>query len=395
MRLFWQYISSSHAGIHDLNMRIGLNLLFLIPGEVGGTETYTRGLLKALAQTDPHSEYIVYINRESRLLDFIRQPNFQIIECGINASNRAARLFWEQIILPEQVRRARIDVLHSLGYIAPLALPCKSVITIHDLNYKFVPESMTPLTRLVQRIFVNGAARHAAHVITVSDFVRNQVLTYLKVPLQKVTTIHEAVERDAFTPEHPNPLLLERYGIRRPYVFAFSSQTPHKNIPALIYAFERINREAQGKFQLVIGGHQPRGSNRLDELAHNLGLSSEDVILTGYLEDTARNILLSNATVFAFPSLYEGFGLPALEAMSSGTALACSSRASLPEIAGDAAAYFDPSDVKQMAEIILELLRDEDRRHLLIALGNKNLQRFSWEKTARQTFSVYSQVYTG
>jgi glycosyltransferase involved in cell wall biosynthesis len=376
-------------------MRIGLNLLFLIPGEVGGTETYTRGLLKALTYTDPHSEYIVYINRESRLLDFIHQPNFQIVECGVSARNRAARLFWEQIILPEQVRRAGIDVLHSLGYIGPLVLPCKSVITIHDLNYKFVPESMTSLTRLVQRIFVSGAAHRADHLITVSNFVREQVLAYLKVPHQKVSTIHEAVEREAFTPENRNPAMLEHYGIRRPYIFAFSSQTPHKNIPALVHAFELINREAQGEFQLVVGGHQPRGRNSLYELAHSLGLNSDDVILTGYLEDTARTVLLSSATVFAFPSLYEGFGLPALEAMSSGTALACSNRASLPEIAQDAAAYFDPSNITQIAKTILELLRNERSRNTLIALGNKNLERFSWEKTARQTFSIYSQVCTG
>lgn len=372
-------------------MRIGLNLLFLIPGEVGGTETYTRGLLKALAQTSPHNEYVVFVNRESRLLDFIRQPNFRIVECGLNATNRTARILWEQIILPGQARNAKVDVLHSLGYTAPLLPGCKSIVTVHDLNYKFVPESMTALTRIMQRFLVSGAVHRADHVIAVSEFVRNQVLKFLKIPVQKVTAVHEGVEQEMFAPAQKDPALLEWYGIRRPYIFAFSSQTPHKNIPGLIRAFKLINQKAPGEFQLVIGGHQPRGGNQLIDLLHETGLGTEEVILTGYLEDRTRTALLGNATVFAFPSFYEGFGLPLLEAMSTGTAVACSNRASIPEIAGDAAAYFDPTDVEQIANTLLMLLRDEPGRRLLISRGNKNLERFSWEKAARETCNIYSQ----
>lgn len=372
-------------------MRIGLNLLFLIPGEVGGTETYTRGLLKGLARVDTYNQYIVFINRESRQLDFIHQANFSVVDCGVHAKNRAARLFWEQFILPLQVRWHNLDVLHSLGYIAPLILPCKSVVTIHDLNYKFVPESMAALTRVMQKIFVTLTAHRANHIIAVSEFVRGQVIKYLKLRPGKITSIHEAAELEVFAPAERNPELLVHYGIFRPYLFAFSSLTPHKNIVGLIKAFAQIKQAAPNTFQLVIAGHQPRNTPMI-KLAADLGLSNEDIILTGYLDNKARTALLGNATAFAFPSLYEGFGLPILEAMASRVAVACSNCASLPEVAGEAAIYFDPLNIKQMTDVLVLLLSNDDERRVLIARGEKNLQRFSWEKTAYETIAVYEKT---
>lgn len=373
-------------------MRIGLNLLFLIPKEVGGTETYTRGLLKALAQVDPRNEYVVFINRESRQLDFIYQLNYSVVECGVNAKNRVARLLWEQFVLPFQARQQKLDILHSLGYVSPLILPCKSVVTIHDLNYRFVPQSMTMLTRIVQWFLVTLTAYWADHIIVVSEFVREQVIVYLKLQPEKVTTIHEAVEQNSFVPVKSDVTLLGRYGINMPYIFAFSGLTPHKNIAGLVRAFARIKQNIFGAAQLVIVGHQPRGRNSLVELIESLGLNFEDVILTGYVDGTTRRALLSNATVFVFPSFYEGFGLPILEAMASGVAVACSSRGSLPEIAGDAALYFDPSDIDQMANVLMELLNDGEKRLTLITRGEKTLQRFSWESTARKTLEIYKNI---
>jgi glycosyltransferase involved in cell wall biosynthesis len=370
-------------------MRIGLNLLYLIPGEVGGTETYARGLIEALAQEDVRNEYTVFINCESRHLDFIHHPHFKIVECRLKATNRVARFLWEQFILPGQVRRAGLDLLHSLGYVAPLYLPCKSVVTIHDLNYKYVPQSMTVVTRSVQRLFVEASAHRTDHIIAVSEFVRGQLINYLKFPPEKITTIHEAVERNVFTHAKPGRLLLSSYGLSRPYIFAFSSLTPHKNIASLIKAFQRINEIIPGAYQLVITGHQPRGNQSLKEEAIKLGLK-DSVIFTGYLERPDINALLSGAAVFAFPSFYEGFGLPVLEAMSCGTPVACSERAALPEIAGDAALYFDPGDVEQMAKVLLKILQDEPGRQFLRQRAEKNLERFSWEKTARQTVAVYT-----
>ena len=373
-------------------MRIGLNLLFLIPGEVGGTETYTRGLLKALARADNHNRYIVFINRETRQQDFIRQPNFSVVECGVNAGNRAARLLWEQFILPFQVRAQKLDVLHSLGYVAPLILPCKSIATIHDLNYRFVPESMTTLTRIVNRFFITWTAQRADHIIAVSEFVRRQLTSYLGLPPEKITAIHEAVERDTFGSRTNNAALYARYGIQHPYIFAFSSLTPHKNISGLLRAFAVIKRDMPGTVQLVVVGHQPRTGTPLSELTTHLNLNKRDVIFTGYVDDQVRGSLLANATVFAFPSFYEGFGLPALEAMAYGVAVACSNRASLPEVAGDAAAYFDPANTEEMAAVLTQLLNDPGERRSLIERGKKNLERFSWEQTARQTLALYESM---
>jgi glycosyltransferase involved in cell wall biosynthesis len=372
-------------------MRIGLNLLFLIPEEVGGTETYARGLLNALAQVDVVNEYIVFINRESQHLDFVHHPNFTAVNCKLDASNRPARFVWEQCILPWQIRRAKVDVIHSLGYVGPLFVSCKSVVTVHDLNYIFVPQSMTRLTRSVQKFFVGACTRHADHIIVVSEFIRGQVIQFLRISPKQITTIYEAAEHAAVPAVQPDGALLAQYGLQRPYILAFSSLTPHKNIRALIQAFQRLNQRAPDAYQLVIVGHQPRTNPSMKEMAIELGLK-DSIVFTGYLERRLVDALLGGASVFAFPSLYEGFGLPLLEAMASGTPVVCSRGGALQEIAGNSAVYFEPTDVAQMAEVLLQVLQDEPGRRALILRGEKNAGRFSWEETARRTLAVYTSL---
>ncbi len=372
-------------------MRIGINLLYLIPGEVGGTETYARGLLNALARVDVKNEYFIFINRESRHLDFIRHPTFTIVECGVRAVNRPARFVWEQGFLPGQVRRTGIEVLHSLGYVAPFCEPCRSVVTVHDLNFLFVPQSMTGLTRLVQGFSVRTAVRRTDYVIAVSEYVRQQLIQRLRIPAGRITAIHEAAELPVAPAHRPDPAFLSRYGLSRPYILAFSSLTPHKNIPSLIKAFQKITQQVPGTYQLAIIGHEPTSGPSLRKIVQELGLG-EQVVFTGYLERPDVNVLLRGAAVFAFPSLYEGFGLPVLEAMANRAPVACSQRGALLEIAAQAAAYFDPADIDQMADVLLKVLRDEALRRTLIQRGIENLGRFSWEDTARQTLAVYARL---
>ena len=377
-------------------MRIGLNLLFLIPGEVGGTETYSTSLITALGQIDQENQYYLLINRESRNIPFPSQPNFHRVICPIKATNRWIRFLWEQSILPLQAKVLRLDLLHSLGYISPLILPCKSITTVHDLNFVSIPQFFSPFVLRVQKFFVEQTVKHVDHVIVVSEFVRDQLSRYLPADLEKISVIHEAPKQR--NKEEGKEVIREdickRYGIKLPYIVAFSSLTPHKNITGLLEVFARIVNDLEKGWQLVVVGHLPRTKPPLPEYCQNLGLNQGDAIFTGYLPDDQVSVMLTHADLFVFPSFYEGFGLPLLEAMNAGVPVVCSSRGSLPEIAGDAAIFFDPADSQDMAGAILSVIRDISLRRALRERGKVNLERFSWEKAAQKTLEVYKRVGT-
>lgn len=372
-------------------MRIGLNLLFLIPNEVGGTETYSTSLIEALSEVDNSNQYYLFINKESRGLTFPLAGNFHRVNCPVTAKNRFYRFVWEQVILPIQVLIYRLDVLHSLGYISPLLLSCKSVVTIHDLNFISIPEVFTPFTRFVQRIFVTLSAIRATQIIVVSGYIQSQLQGYIPSIYNKVSVVYEAPKRKSadLLREEEWSKLKGRYNLNKPYLFVFSSLTPHKNIPRLLMAFKQL-QEKGVDCQLVVAGHQPEKKPSLLEIAGQLGLESCDVIFTGFLPQTDIEVLLSHAALFVFPSLYEGFGLPALEAMSHGIAVACSNRGSLPEITGKAAILFDPLDINEISERLRQIMTDDMQKGELTKQNVENLKRFSWKKTAIQTIELYS-----
>ncbi len=371
-------------------MRIGLNLLFLLPSVVGGTETYSRSLIKTMLDQDQSNQFVLFLNRESKDLDFPKREGIKTIVCPVRSSNRLYRFLWEQLVLPWQALGLGIDILHSLGYISPLVLPCKSVVTIHDLNFLAIPEVFSTFTRAIQKFFVTKSARRADQIIVVSEFVQNHLRDYLKSSVKKTTVIYEAPK---IIQQLPTELVLwngikEKYTLTKPYLFAFSSIAPHKNIARLIHAYAKIRKDGFD-CQLVIAGHQSAKGPSLFSLVSDTGLKNNEVIFTGYLPDSEIQLLLAYATVFVFPSLYEGFGLPILEAMAAGVVVACSNRASIPEIAGNAAAYFDPLDINDIASTIVQLLANTHKREALKACAFENLKRFSWQKAAEQTLDVY------
>lgn len=371
-------------------MRIGLNLLFLLPGVVGGTETYAVSLIEALGRVDERNEYYVFLNREAASIPLPDPARFHRICCRVRATRRFMRYCWEQLILPVQAKRYGLDLLHSLGYVQPLHLPCPSIVTIHDLNFHNPALRFSPVKRWVLKSFVTGSTRASDHVITVSEFSKSQLVKVLGIPRDKVTVTHNAVKKKT-TAVLPFTDLQQRCGIRRPYVLGLSSFSPHKNMAALVEAFVLVKEEGFAELQLVLAGHPPRDQERLQALIHRLELQ-DDVLFTGYLSDQVLYSLYTHAKLFVFPSLYEGFGIPLLEAFVYETPVAASCAGSLPEIAADAALYFDPLNVEEMAGTIMRLLQDEGLRDALVAKGREKVREFTWEKSARQTLEVYNRI---
>lgn len=355
-------------------MRWALNLLYLLPGEVGGTETYAAGLLDGLAAAAPEDEFVVFVNSEASGWPLPPAGRFERVVCPVRASSRLARYRFEQLRLPGLLRRHSVQLVHSLGYVAPLLPGVPSVVSVLDLNFRALRDAMPWARRMALELFVGGSARRADHVITISEFGRREVLSAYRVDPNRVTAVLLAGGDGRPRSAAPSP-------VNPGYVVAFSSPFPHKNISRLAAAM-RIARERQGVTQrLVVVGHRPPEAPAEPWIEY-----------TGYLDSSLRDAVVAGADLLAFPSLYEGFGLPVLEAMALGVPVASSSAASLPEVGGDAAVYFDPTSAEDMASVIASLAADPERRLRLREAGWRNLARFSWRRTAEQTLAVYRSV---
>lgn len=366
-------------------MRIGLNLLYLLPGIVGGTETYAAGLLHGLAQIDKKNEFFVFVNKESSEWFIPQVPNFNRVICSVKAIKRYRRYFFEQFRLPNLLKEKKIDLVHSLGYVGPFFTPCPAVVTVPDLNYLAIGHTMPLYKRYLLRYFSSQAAKRAKAIITISNYSKSAICNELNIHSEKVfvTLLGPRWDRSD-KPDNEVKDTLKIYGITRPYLAAFGGGSVHKNIPRLLQAF--IQLKCRLHHQLLLIGHLPA-----DVHPENL---PADVIATGYVPLEHILPLLSGAEIFILPSLFEGFGLPVLEAQQAGVPVVCSMAGSLPEVAGEGAAYFDPYSVEDIAEKITRVARDTELCVELRQKGLANVQRFSWEQTARETLSVYTQVCT-
>lgn len=369
-------------------MRIALNLLYLIPDVVGGTQTYAMELIRALAALDTQNEYLLLVNREAAQLPLVDAPNFRRVVCPVQARRRPVRYAWEQSVLPALLLARRVQLVHSLGYVGPLATPCRHVVTIYDLNYLGHQSLMTSARRNVLSKIVPRVAHAADHVLTASEFSRQQIAQHIGLPPDKITVTLGGTRTLGSETSGDWSEIARNYGIVGPYAIAFGSRQPHKNLERLLEAFTCI--QADVPHTLVLVGHLPEGTDLRTQIA-KAGLASR-VIVTGYVPDAHVMPLIANADLFVFPSLYEGFGLPALDAQGAGVALACSTAGSLPEVAGAGAVYFDPCSVEEMAAKMRLCLTNPELRTELVAKGKTNLARFSWQQTARLTLDVYERL---
>ncbi len=366
-------------------MHIGLNLLYLIPGENGGTQTYAEALMKALAARNKNDQFTVFVSEEGAALALPQA--FRKVVCPVRAVRREARYAYEQTAFPRLLRGYNLDVLHSLGYVCPLSSPCRSIVTIHDLNYLTPWHGMSRQKRLFLGWFVFQSARRCDRILTVSEFSKSEIVRRLRVPDAKVTVTPEGPRDASPLPAGRWENVAASHKIDGPYLMAFGSLTENKNIPTLLRAFAGI--QAQVPHTLLLAGHLAPGGALGKEIAA-LGIAGR-VKITGYVPDEDVMPLLAHADLFVFPSLYEGFGLPVLDAQRAGVAVACSAAASLPEVAGDGAAFFDPASAEDMGRVLLDCLRDPARRSALIEKGCANAARFSWERTAAMTLDCYRQ----
>jgi len=370
-------------------MHVGLNLIFLVPGQTGGMETYARRLTAALVQERPDVRFTAFVNEEtsgrswSELLPTVTVP--------VRASRRTEWVRGEQILLPRLAARERVDLLHSLGNTAPAWGAFRRVATIHDLIYRLYPETHARVRSLALRILVPLAARRADRVIVPSESTRSDVVDYLHVPAARVDVIPLGHDGARAVEPASEETLRRRHdlGDRRVILEASGYKARHKNLARLLEALALVPSERRPV--LFLTGAPTEYDRELRVRATELGLE-RDARFTGWVSAEELEGLYRLASCLIFPSLYEGFGLPLVEAMARGVPTACSGGGSLAEVAGDAALFFDPEQPGEIARAIETLLGDEQEAARLRGLGLARARRYTWQATARATVECYERT---
>ncbi len=362
-------------------MRIGVNALYLIPGGVGGTEIYLRHLLRALGEIDGASEYLLFTNRETGDDLAPEQPNFRTVPQGVRGAVRPARILWEQTKLPLAAKREKIEVLLNPGFTAPLAAPCPSVTVFHDLQHKRHPEYFRWFDLPAWRFFLWAAAHKSALLLACSEATRADLLRCYRVPEAKVRTVPLGVDPRFFE------VGAERCGREaKPYVLCASTLHPHKNLIALIRAFAEVRRRRPA-LSLVITGVRGFHTEAVEAAVKDLGASGY-IRLTGWLPREELYSVFRDASAFVYPSTFEGFGLPVLEALAAGIPTACSSIEPVGSIAGGAALQFDPHDSGALLDALDRITADAELRSALAIAGPRRAREFSWKRTAELTLAA-------
>jgi glycosyltransferase involved in cell wall biosynthesis len=375
-------------------MHIGIDA-HAIGAQQGGNETYIKNLIRALAALDGTNRYSIYLANAQAAAEWRegfarRHPNFTIRQIP-----QPTPLVRVPVFLAYELRRRPVDVLH-VQYTAPPFCPAPVVATIHDLAFEHLPETFTRRGAFQLKLTVRRTARRAARIATVSEYSRQDLLRTYGLAPEKVAVTYNGLEPQ-FTPTPQSAdeaeTIRRQFGISRDFLLAVGSLQPRKNLVRLIRAYARLRAEQPDfQLQLVIVGRKLWLHHEIfAEVARQPW--APDVVLTGYVADEDLPPLYRAARVFVYPSLFEGFGLPPLEALACGTPVVTSNNSSLPEVVGAAALTVDPQDETALAEAICQATHDAELRARLRAAGLERAKLFTWQAAAERTLELYHASY--
>jgi len=372
-------------------MLIGIDASRATAARRTGTETYSLHLIRELLDLGQDHHVRLYFNRPPSPGLFPDKAEQRVIPFPRLWTH--LRLSWEMLTRPP-------DLLFVPAHVLPLIHPRRSVVTVHDLGYHYYPETHTLSQNLYLRWSTRYNARAAARVLADSEATRRDLIHYYGTPPDRIVVVYPG--RDEALAPVTDPTLLAavraRYGIPGPYLLYVGTLHPRKNLGVLLHAFAANLfspsaglRSLFSPLSLVLAGQKGWRSAEIFDQVRRLGLEDR-VLLPGYVPDADLPALLSGALAFVFPSLYEGFGFPVLEAMACGTPVICSDASSLPEVAGDAALRVNPRQGAELAGALARLVADEGLRRELVERGFRQVQRFSWRRCAEQVLTILEEV---
>lgn len=374
-------------------MKIGIDARFF--GPIGkGLGRYTEKLIENLEMIDRENEYFVFL-RKANFEDYKpKNSNFKKVLADYRWYS-----FSEQVQFPRLLKQYELDLVHFPHFNVPLLYFGKFVVTIHDLILLHFPtvrsSTLGPLIFwikfLLYRIVIRLAVARSNSIITVSEFTKKDILeNYKKVPPEKISVTHEACEESFLQSPYEDEKILARYDIIKPYIIYVGNAYPHKNLERLALAFKRIT-EKEKDLKLVLVGNEDYFYRRLKEFVGEKEI--KNIIFTGYIPDHDLDTVYANAESFVWPSLYEGFGLPPLEAMNKGVPVISSDHPCMKEILGESVYYFNGRKKKEIFRAIIKVLSEESLRKKMIAGGREQVKKYSWKRMAKQTLEIYKKVF--
>jgi len=347
-----------------------------------GLGRYVYNLLKNLIKIDQANQYTLLVNDDFLAPLVANASNFNLLKVNIPWLS-----VFEQIKIPWVIRKLKPDLFHATSFSAPMLQPYPTIVTICDLIHLVFPEHYSLLHKFYFKFFLKKVLNKAKRVITISECSKRDIISHYNIPQEKVTVTYLAVE-ESFQPIGEQDKIndfKQRMGLPKRFILYVGTRKKHKNIAGLIKAYSLLPRE---DCFLVLSGSMDQA---LLDLIKKYKVEDR-VVCIGKIEDSELPLLYNAADLFVFPSRYEGFGLPPLEAMACGVPVVTSNAASLPEVVGDAARLVDPDNSKEMAMAMSKVLNQENLRKELIQKGIMRARLFSWEKCARETLNLYKEA---
>ena len=386
---------------NDRKKKIGIDARFY--GPIGkGLGRYIQEVVDNVIKMDSYNDYVV----------FLRKDNFDelVIDEFKNVKKVLVDVQWyslkEQLLMPFYIWKEKLDLIHFPHFNVPFFVPCKFIVTIHDLiltKFKTVRATtlhpfIYELKNLAYRTIIKRALNKSKRILTVSEFTKNDIVEQFKIKPDKIEVIYEGVAnlakgRDSlFVVKLDNNEVLRDYDINYPFLLYVGNAYPHKNLDFLITSFKKVY-EKNNNLRLVLVGKEDYFYKNIKQLVEKefSNIQDKPVIFSGYVPDDKLEIFYKKALVYVFPSLYEGFGLPPLEAMAKGCPVLSSNVSSMPEILADAALYFNPRDEQDFLNKLDLILKDRDLREKLVKVGEIRCQKFNWWDCAFKTWQIYLQ----
>ena len=372
--------------------QVGINA-HLLSGEAGyrraGIHQYIVQVLRHLPWEEGEPTYVVFTQQKNLFEDV---PGITAVSSRLSTQNRLLRIFWEQIIWPWQARQLGVGLMHSMAFVTPLFSACPAVITVYDLSFYHFPERFPALQRFYLSSQTRRSCQRARRIITISESSRQDVHHIFGVPLSRIDVVVPGV--DAVYRPLPTAEVVafrEKHGLNR-FVLHVGTLQPRKNIPVLIQAVANLMAGLDDPdLKLVLVGGKGWLYEDIFHQVQALGLA-ERVVFTGYVPDNELPLWYNAAELLVFPSLYEGFGLPVVEAMACGTPVIAANSSSIPEAVGEAGLLFEPNDVETLVNQMTAVLTDTTLQHKLRQQGLAHAQTFSWERAGQETAVVYQRA---
>ena len=381
-------------------MNISFDAQPLVKGQKTGIGFCEAGTISAMLKKYPENsytmEYFCYkniANYAEKLSSFIG-TNCKAAPCKW-FSDSVYRILWNFIPIPYRIFfNTKPDITHFFNYFIPPGVQGKCIATVHDMAYKVYPETVRFKTKFMLNVSLARSCRRADKIITISEFSKREIMKYLNIDENKIVVVPCGVDHDVFKPQTDNKKIettKQRYNITRDYFLYLGTLEPRKNIERIIEAYAVLKKEESQAPLLVMAGRKGWLYDSIFQKVKELKLE-QDILFTGYIEDSDAPVLISGATAFLFPSFYEGFGLPPLEAMACGVPVLTSNCASLPEVVGDAAIVVDPYSIDEIMQGMKMLMKDANLRMKLSEKGIKQAKSFTWDKTADIVYDVYKEL---